>query len=65
MREADDARLTDLVLSMCNAADNKLAKERVLKGMSGLKARAKTLVELAVQSISTPDHLRWMKKQKI
>ncbi|MFO0388388.1 MAG: glutamate--tRNA ligase [Alphaproteobacteria bacterium] len=47
MREADDARLTELVLDICNARGNTLAKERVLKGMGGLKARAKTLVELA------------------
>ncbi len=50
MREADDARLTDLVLNICNAKDNALAKERVLKGMGGLKARAKTLVELSESS---------------
>ncbi len=46
MREADDARLVELILPRLGEVDE-LGKARLLKGMGGLKARAKTLVELA------------------
>ena len=50
MREADDARLTELVIGKLAAENFTLddtAKTRILRGMNGLKQRAKTLVELA------------------
>jgi glutamyl-tRNA synthetase len=46
IREADDARLVELILPRLPSADE-AGKARLLKGMAGLKARAKTLVELA------------------
>lgn len=45
IREADDARLTDLVVSGLETVDA-IGRERILKGMDGLKQRAKTIVEL-------------------
>jgi len=50
LREADDARLVDLVLPRLTDAVgpvNEDGRRRLLQGMGGLKARAKTLVELA------------------
>lgn len=51
MRLADDRRLADLILPALEAAIgrelNDLEFDRVRRGMAGLKARAKTLVELA------------------
>lgn len=51
IREADNARLTELLLPFLEAqlghAVDELGKARVLKGMEGLKQRAKTLIELA------------------
>ena len=51
LRECDDRELTDLVISRLSALlDGNLADDavlRVMKGMPGLKARAKTVVELA------------------
>jgi glutamyl-tRNA synthetase len=51
IRQADDDRLRDLVLETLSAdTDGKLAEEapdRLIKGMSGLKERAKTIQELA------------------
>jgi glutamyl-tRNA synthetase len=46
LREADDARLAELVAQKLVEVDA-LGKERLLRGMNGLKQRAKTLVELA------------------
>lgn len=46
IREADDARLTELVVEKLGGVDAP-GKERVQKGMPGLKARAKTINELA------------------
>jgi glutamyl-tRNA synthetase len=46
MREADNKRLVDLILPQLGNVDDE-GKTRLLKGMDGLKARAKTLVELA------------------
>src|SRR5690606_15789478 len=49
LREADDARLVDLVLPRLTDAVgpvNEDGRRRLLQGMGGLKARAKTLVEL-------------------
>jgi glutamyl-tRNA synthetase len=46
IREADDAYLTGLVIERLGNVDE-LGKARLLKGMGGLKARAKTLVDLA------------------
>jgi len=57
IREADDVRLVDLVVSRLGNADD-AGKKRLLKGMAGLKARAKTLKELAenasIYTISRP-----------
>jgi glutamyl-tRNA synthetase len=51
IREADNARLTDLVMERLQAAHpGRLAKEaqdRLFKGMAGLKERAKTISELS------------------
>lgn len=51
IREADNARLVDIVIPLLEKqldikVDN-LGKSRLLKGMDGLKQRAKTLLELA------------------
>lgn len=50
LREADDQRLTDLVIpgieSLFVRAITPQEKERILKGMPGLKQRAKTILEL-------------------
>ncbi|MGE0755131.1 MAG: glutamate--tRNA ligase, partial [Alphaproteobacteria bacterium] len=46
MREADDVYLADLIMPRLGDVD-KLGQERVKLGMAGLKARARTLVELA------------------
>lgn len=55
MREADDGRLLDLVLpfleSAVGAPVDDAGKSLLLGGMEGLKQRAKTLVELAENSI--------------
>jgi glutamyl-tRNA synthetase len=45
MREADNKRLVDLILPSLGTVDDE-GKARLLRGMDGLKARAKTLVEL-------------------
>ncbi len=42
LREAEDARLVDLVASGLDA----IAHDRLMRGMKGLKQRAKTLIEL-------------------
>lgn len=51
IREADNARLAKLVVpfieSQLGHSVDELGKARVLKGMDGLKQRAKTLIELA------------------
>lgn len=48
IREADDARLAELLPHYLTAIPlDETAKARLLQGMGGLKARAKTLVELA------------------
>jgi glutamyl-tRNA synthetase len=51
IREADDRRLTDLITPQIEALIGRKIteadRERVLAGMSGLKPRAKTLIELA------------------
>jgi glutamyl-tRNA synthetase len=47
IREADDARLVDLILARLGANLGDTARTRLLAGMPGLKPRAKTLVELA------------------
>ena len=46
LREADDARLAELVIERLKDVDP-VGRERIARGMAGLKARAKTLVELA------------------
>ena len=46
LREADDARLVELVIAGLGSVDA-TGKDRLLRGMGGLKQRAKTLVELA------------------
>jgi glutamyl-tRNA synthetase len=50
IREAGDERLTELVCARIGAVDE-LGKARILKGMNGLKQRAKTLKELAENAI--------------
>ena len=45
IREADDQRLADLVIAGLGKVDD-LGRSRILKGMGGLKQRAKTIVEL-------------------
>lgn len=47
IREAEDSYLTDLVLPLLSSPADALGKERILKGMHGLKQRAKTIKELA------------------
>jgi glutamyl-tRNA synthetase len=51
LRQADDRRLTDLVLArLAAAAKGRLAddaRDRMMRGMHGLKQRARTLVDLA------------------
>jgi len=49
MRETDDARLTNLVVERLGNV-SALGKERIQKGMAGLKQRAKNLKELAENS---------------
>ena len=55
IREADDERLVDLVLERLEQSHSgKLAKEardRLFKGMAGLKERAKTISELSENSL--------------
>lgn len=46
MREADDAYLADLVIDRIGNVDD-VARMRLIKGMNGLKQRAKTIKELA------------------
>jgi len=46
LREADDARLVELITPRLPAFDA-TGKARLLRGMAGLKQRAKTLIELA------------------
>ena len=50
MREADDARLIDLIVHRLEAAGASVdttGRARLLRGMAGLKARAKTIAELS------------------
>ncbi|MEX2632311.1 MAG: glutamate--tRNA ligase [Tistlia sp.] len=47
IREAEDARLAELVAGFLQAPPSPLARERLAAGMAGMKARAKTLKELA------------------
>ncbi len=49
LREADDARLADLVAGRFDAV-SEAARQRLLAGMPGLKPRVKTLAELAEMS---------------
>jgi glutamyl-tRNA synthetase len=49
IREADDARLTDLVVDGLGDI-SEVGRSRILKGMNGLKQRAKTIVELTENS---------------
>ena len=55
IRQADDSRLADQVLPLLgDLLDGKLAEDtssRVIRGMPGLKERAKTMVELAENAI--------------
>jgi len=47
IREADDARLVELILPLLATNHQPPTPDRLLKGMPGLKQRAKTIVELA------------------
>ncbi len=48
IRESDDAKLVELVTPLIEQKHGKMQHaERLLKGMSGLKQRAKTIIELA------------------
>lgn len=55
LRQADDQRLTDLVWARLVAGANaKLAdtaRDRIMRGMSGLKQRARTLVDLTENAV--------------
>ncbi len=55
IREAEDARLVELIAPIIETQHGLpvagIGKERLLKGMNGLKQRAKTLVELAANAI--------------
>ena len=57
IREAEDARLVELLSDGGLAADEKV-KQRLLRGMHGLKQRAKTMVELTdsatIYTVSRP-----------
>lgn len=47
IRGADDARLADLVIERLGLTGDAEAKRRITDGMTGLKERAKTIVELS------------------
>lgn len=47
LREAEDARLVDLVVARYEEEIGETDRQRLLAGMAGLKPRARTLVELA------------------
>jgi len=47
LRQADDARLVDLLVDRLDQTVDEEGRRRLLAGMAGLKERAKTLVELA------------------
>ncbi len=54
LREADDARLVALIRPMIEARDimmDEAGRERLTRGMAGLKQRAKTLIELVESSL--------------
>jgi glutamyl-tRNA synthetase len=55
IREADDARLLEVILPLCEKSLGRsidaAGKERLQRGMGGLKARAKTLIELAESAL--------------
>lgn len=74
MREAEDARLVELILPFLGESTD-LLKARLLQGMNGLKQRAKTIIELAesakfykapvsrdekAQSMMTPEALGYL-----
>ena len=60
MREADDARLLELILpalaERLGREVDETGRKRLLHGMDGLKQRAKTLVELSVNALFYVDH---------
>lgn len=56
IREADDARLVDLIVARGSWTVDKIAHERLAKGMNGLKQRAKNLVELAESAAFYTQH---------
>jgi len=68
IREADDARLCDLILPILHPRLGRdvdaLGKERLLKGMKGLKQRAKTLIELAENGLFYVRHLPLPRDEK-
>ncbi|MDF2094759.1 glutamate--tRNA ligase [Aquibaculum arenosum] len=47
LREAEDARLVDLIVERFEEEVGETERQRLLAGMAGLKPRARTLVELA------------------
>jgi glutamyl-tRNA synthetase len=50
IREADDARLVELIVPLLEKQGLTVDRTRLLAGMKGLKARAKTIVELATSA---------------
>ncbi|KAA5605115.1 glutamate--tRNA ligase [Roseospira marina] len=47
LRQADDARLVDLIAGRLGQTVNEEGQRRLMAGMAGLKERAKTLIDLA------------------
>lgn len=68
IREADDARLCELILPILHPRLGRdidaLGKDRLLKGMKGLKQRAKTLIELAENALFYARHLPLPRDEK-
>jgi glutamyl-tRNA synthetase len=50
LREAEDARLVELLVPFFGHPLPEAARDRLLRGMAGLKSRARTLVELALNA---------------
>lgn len=68
IREAEDARLVSLILPLMHPRlgrdVDQIGKERLLKGMKGLKQRAKTLIELAENGLFYARHLPLPRDEK-
>ncbi|MEB3702922.1 Glutamate--tRNA ligase [Candidatus Bealeia paramacronuclearis] len=68
IREADDKRLVDLILPLMHPRLGRdvdtLGQERLLKGMKGLKQRAKTTLELAENGLFYTRHFPLPRDEK-